>query len=336
MIGGKPRYQFTHQVPVSEPPPSRFELLRRKTASFFTRFRLYFFAIFVIFVAVAAILIYDAFQPEPQRLTQEDIDTAVEKSLESAPPMPSFAILAYEVIRPSLVLVRTLSAQSAGIPDGGPQDGESQGGDPREEGDPQEGDRREEGDSRGDLPQEDRIPQGTVGAGVVIIDDGTILTSLHVVQDAAVVLVTFADGLESQAEVVVRQPENDLAVLKALLIPDDLVPATLTSTAMLRVGDDVVAVGHPFGIPHSVSAGVVSGLRRSYAWPEIGQALTNLIQFDAAVNPGNSGGPLVNRLGEVVGIVTALLNPAEQDFFVGIGFAVPIETAAAATGPPLW
>ena len=97
-----------------------------------------------------------------------------------------------------------------------------------------------------------------------------------------------------------------------------------------------MAVGHPFGIVNSLSAGVISGLRRNHLWPETGRTLTNLIQFDAAVNPGNSGGPLVNRDGEVVGIVTALLNPTEQEFFVGIGFAVPIETAAGAVGPALW
>ncbi len=105
--------------------------------------------------------------------------------------------------------------------------------------------------------------------------------------------------------------------------------ATLRSTADLNVGDPVVAVGFPFGIGPSASAGVVSGLPREYRSPEGKRILTNLIQFDAAANPGNSGGPLVTMDGEVVGIVTAILNPTEQRVFVGIGFAVPIENAAA-------
>lgn len=176
--------------------------------------------------------------------------------------------------------------------------------------------------------------QGALGTGVVIDDSGTILTNLHVVKDAIGVQVVFADGTESDAAIIVRQPENDLAVIRASIIPDDLVPATLAGAGGLRVGDEVFAAGNPFGINNSLSAGVVSGLGRAYKSPKTGITLSNLIQFDAAVNPGNSGGPLVNRDGEVVGIVTALLNPTEQEFFVGIGFAVTIETAAAAMGTP--
>jgi S1-C subfamily serine protease len=176
--------------------------------------------------------------------------------------------------------------------------------------------------------------EGSIGTGVIITENGLILTSLHIVKDAIAVRVIFADGTASAAVVMVKQPENDLAVLRPLLIPDDLVPATLSSSATLRVGDEVVAVGNPFGINNSVSAGVVSGLGRSFKSPKTGQTLTNMIQFDAAVNPGNSGGPLVNRDGEVVGIVTALVNPNDQDVFIGIGFAVPIDTAAAAAGAP--
>jgi S1-C subfamily serine protease len=125
-----------------------------------------------------------------------------------------------------------------------------------------------------------------------------------------------------------------LAVLQAQTIPDDLFAATMRSTADLALGDQVVAVGFPFGIGPSVTAGVVSGLRREFHSPEGKRVLTNLIQFDAAVNPGNSGGPLVTPEGEVVGIVTGILNPTNQRFFVGIGFAVPIENAAAAAGLP--
>jgi S1-C subfamily serine protease len=176
--------------------------------------------------------------------------------------------------------------------------------------------------------------ENKVGSGVVVVDKGLILTNLHVVAGAKLVKVVFADGLESDAEVVGLQPDNDLAVLQAKTIPDDLAPANLGSTRDLAVGDHVVAVGFPFGIGPSVSAGVVSGLNREYRSPEGERLLTNLIQFDAAVNLGNSGGPLVNAKGEVVGIVTAILNPTEQRVFIGIGFAVTMESAAAVIGLP--
>jgi S1-C subfamily serine protease len=171
-----------------------------------------------------------------------------------------------------------------------------------------------------------------VGTGVVIVDRGIILTNLHVVAGADRVQVVFFDGTESDADVIGLQPENDLAVLQAKTIPDDLAPATLRSTRDLAVGDDVLVVGFPFGIGPSASAGVVSGLRREHRSREGKRLLTNLIQFDAAANPGNSGGPLATMDGEVVGIVTAILNPSDQGVFIGIGFAVPIENAAAAAG----
>jgi S1-C subfamily serine protease len=175
------------------------------------------------------------------------------------------------------------------------------------------------------------VVQG-VGSGVVIVDTGVILTNMHVVAGAERIVVTFSDGLESDAVIVGVRPEHDLAVLQAKKLPDDLPAATLRSTSDLAPGDEVIAIGFPFGIGPSVSAGVVSGLRREYRSREGGEVLTNLIQFDAAVNPGNSGGPLVTADGEVVGIVTAILNPTEQHVFIGIGFAVPIENAASAIG----
>jgi S1-C subfamily serine protease len=173
----------------------------------------------------------------------------------------------------------------------------------------------------------------STGTGVVIVDNGTILTNLHVVVGSKRIRVTFFDGHESDASMVGAQPENDLAVLRAKSIPDDLQAATMRGTGDLMPGDEVLAVGFPFGIGPSASGGVVSGLRRSFRAPE-GERLTNLIQFDAAANPGNSGGPLVTMDGAVVGIVTAILNPAEQGTFIGIGFAVPIENAASAVGMP--
>jgi S1-C subfamily serine protease len=175
-------------------------------------------------------------------------------------------------------------------------------------------------------------PEDNIGTGVVMVDSGVILTNLHVVQGARRLRVVFADGLEADAEVIGMRPEHDLAVLQAKDIPDDLQPATMRSTSGLRPGEEVVAVGFPFGIGPSASAGVVSGLRREYRSASGQRLLSNLIQFDAAVNPGNSGGPLVTTDGAVVGIVTGLLNPTEQRVFVGVGFAVPIENAAGAIG----
>ena len=179
----------------------------------------------------------------------------------------------------------------------------------------------------------DEYLQRFVGSGVVIVNRGTILTSLHVVAGAGRIRVLFADGLESDASIVSQHPENDLAVLQAQTVPDDLAAAVTRPRAGLNPGDTVVAVGFPFGIGPSVSAGVVSGLKREYRSPGGESALSNLIQFDAAVNPGSSGGPLLNAAGEVVGIVTAILDPGGGGF-AGIGFAVPIETASAAAGTP--
>ena len=184
------------------------------------------------------------------------------------------------------------------------------------------------GEEETDKPQTERQS----GTGVIIVDNGTILTNLHVVQGAEKIKVTFADGSESAADVLGTRPEHDLAVIKARNLPDDVRPATLRSTQGLRPGEEVVAVGFPFGIGPSASAGVISGLKREYRSEEGKPVLSNLIQFDAAVNPGNSGGPLVTLDGEVIGIVTGLLNPTTQRVFIGIGFAVPIENAAGAVG----
>ena len=176
--------------------------------------------------------------------------------------------------------------------------------------------------------------QHGVGTGVVIVDKGVILTNLHVVQGSQSIKVIFSDGLESTASVTGTKPESDLAVLQAHKIPDDMIAATMRSTSDLRPGDQVLAVGFPFGIGPSASAGVISGLKRSFRSPEGKNELSNLIQFDAAANPGNSGGPLVTMDGQVVGIVTAILNPTPHRTFLGIGFAVPIEDASSAAGLP--
>jgi len=171
-----------------------------------------------------------------------------------------------------------------------------------------------------------------VGNGLVIVDKGISLTNRHVVAGGDRLGVVFADGTESEATVIGMQPENDLAVIQAKKVPDDLVPATLRGTGDLAPGDEVIAVGFPFGIGPTVTSGVVSGLRRVHRSRDGSHDMVNLIQFDAAANPGSSGGPLVTADGEVVGIVTAILNPTEQHVFIGIGFAVPIENAASAVG----
>jgi len=181
-----------------------------------------------------------------------------------------------------------------------------------------------------DALEHDEYLQRSSGSGVVIVNRGLIITSLHVVAGAGRIRVMFADGLESDAKIVSQHPENDLAVLQAQTVPDDLAAATMRPKADLKPGDAVVAVGFPFGIGPSVTAGVVSGLKRQFR-TTAGDYLSNLIQFDAAVNPGSSGGPLLNAAGEVVGIVTAMLDPGGGGF-AGIGFAVPIETARGAAG----
>jgi S1-C subfamily serine protease len=182
--------------------------------------------------------------------------------------------------------------------------------------------------------EKDDQPDEGHGSGVVLDDRGTILTSLHVVQGADEIQVIFADGTESNADIQATEPERDIAVLRTLQPPQFLVPATLGSPGSLHIGDEAIVVGNPFGLRHSVTSGVISGLGRTFKLPSTEEPVTGLIQFDAAVNPGNSGGPLLNRDGEVVGIVTALVNPTEQDVFIGIGFAVPIDVAASAAGTP--
>ncbi len=230
------------------------------------------------------------------RLTQEDIDAAVLHTLHTQ-NLPSRSARAAAVIAPSVVLVRGFRDAVKGK---GKEEAEADNG---------------------------------VGTGVVVKDDGTIMTNLHVVSGSSRLEVTFMDGTTSPAVVVGVRPENDLAIIKPQKIPDDLVPAVLAGSGDLQPGDEVVAVGFPFGIGPSVSAGVVSGLGREFPVSK-DQVMRGLIQFDAAANPGNSGGPLVNMAGEVVGIVTAILNPTRARTFIGIGFATTIESAGVAVGIP--
>lgn len=249
--------------------------------------------------ALAAAAAFFIFAPKRAPITQRTIDSAVKFSLENAPPAPSNASVAFSQVEHAVVEVKEL---------------------------------------QGEGPQAKEVG---VGTGVVITEDGLVITNFHVIAgalsiggpakgDQAPALrigLVFADGSESEGDVVSADPDRDLAVLKARQPPEELEPATLRSIAGLRTGDEVFAVGFPFGIGPSLSAGVVSGLNRSYVSPIRGNILTGLIQFDAASNPGNSGGPLVDRNGDVVGLVSSILNPYEQRVFIGIAFAIPFEEA---------
>ena len=172
------------------------------------------------------------------------------------------------------------------------------------------------------------------GTGVVVTDAGEILTALHVVANAETITVRFADGTRAEATIASADQENDIAVLQPDTLPAVIVPAVLGNPAALQIGSETFAVGNPFGLYGSLSNGVVSGLERSFRDPETDIVHTGLIQIDAAVNPGNSGGPLLDRDGRVVGIVTALINPTEQHVFIGIGLAVPIDVAGGGAGLP--
>jgi S1-C subfamily serine protease len=177
--------------------------------------------------------------------------------------------------------------------------------------------------------------KNSLGSGVVINDMGDILTSLHVVNLASNIQLTFADGTQAEGQVIGIQPENDIAVLAASHLPALLIPAVLGNPHAMRVGDEAFAVGNPFGLYSSMTAGVISGFERTFQPPDSELRLEGLIQIDAAVNPGNSGGPLLNRNGHVIGIVVGIVNPTEQEVFIGIGFAVPIQVAASAAGSPM-
>jgi S1-C subfamily serine protease len=176
----------------------------------------------------------------------------------------------------------------------------------------------------------------SLGSGVIINNQGQVLTSLHVVDGAKKINITFADGTQSTATIASSQPEIDIATLNPDTLPQQYLPATIGNAGAMRVGDEAYVVGNPFGLYGSMSAGVISGFDRTFQPQNTNKVIHGLIQVDAAVNPGNSGGPLLDRNGFVVGIVTGIVNPTDQGFFVGIGFAVPINEAAGGAGgmPP--
>jgi S1-C subfamily serine protease len=268
--------------------------------------------------ALVAVFLYGILFPGPAPLTQADINSSIASALASVTPPPAFSEQAYAAIQPSLVLIET---NNAGSPAASPVAGASSSLAPTSSTAP--------APTAGTSP----APNGSLGSGVIINADGSIMTALHVVANASAIRVTFADGTQSSAVIASRDDATDIAVLTAATLPAQVVPAVL-GNPNVPIGSDAYVVGNPFGLTGSITAGVVSGLDRTFQEPNGGPDLKGLIQVDAAVNPGNSGGPLVNRAGEVIGIVTALVNPTKGDFFIGIGLAVPINEAGGAGGLP--
>ena len=272
---------------MGEPSASNTDKLRNRVQRFRARVRSSFPFISGVLAAFLALFLYNFLFPGARQLTEEQVNNAIISVLVSATPRPAYSAQVYQVIQPSVVLIKT----------------DFQG----ENGDKEKG----------------------LGSGVIINDQGDILTSLHIVANAKNISITFADGTQSDGFVLASQPEIDIAVLRAFLGPEFLVPATLGNPGSMRVGDEAYVVGNPFGLYSSMSSGVISGFNRAFQPPNTNQPIEGLIQVDAAINPGNSGGPLLNRSGHVIGIVTGIINPTEDSFFVGIGFAVPINIAAA-------
>lgn len=159
------------------------------------------------------------------------------------------------------------------------------------------------------------------GSGFIVDANGFILTNHHVIQGATNIRVRLHDGTELDGTVIGSDPSNDLAVVKVDPKGAELKPLPLGDSDATDIGDLAIAIGYPFRLPQSVTAGIISGKEREME----GTSLRNLLQTDAAVNPGNSGGPLVNGRGEVIGVNTAIESPVRG--FVGIGFAVPINIA---------
>ena len=248
--------------------------------------------------ALLAVALYGVAVPGPRPLTRQDVNQSIASALASQTPAPAFSQRVYQAVQPSLVLIETQGASPAPSPSG------------------------------------TLTADSGLGSGVVVDTAGDILTCLHVVAGATSIQVTFADGTRSPAEIQATEPANDMAVLRATQPPATLVPAVLGNPRSVRVGSEAFVLGNPFGLAGSISSGVISGTNRSFQLPNNGPTLTGLIQIDAAVNPGNSGGPLVNRDGQVIGIVSALINPTNQDVFIGIGLAVPIDVAGGAAGLP--
>jgi S1-C subfamily serine protease len=271
--------------------------------------------------------------PGPKPLTNQDVARSISSAMASITPGPALSQLAYQAVQPSIVLVETQVAATSPAP----------GGSAAPRGSAAPGSSAAASSPAPSAPAASTTPtpggvgtaDGTLGSGVIVDQAGDILTCLHVVADAVSIQVTFADGTKSPAQIQGSDSATDIAVLRATQPPAKIQPAVLGNPRSVQVGSEAYVVGNPFGLTGSFTSGVISGLNRSYQLPNNGPTLQGLIQFDAAVNPGNSGGPLVNRYGQVIGIVDALINPTNQDVFIGIGLAVPITTAGGAAGLPL-
>ena len=165
------------------------------------------------------------------------------------------------------------------------------------------------------------VPQEGSGSGFIYDKEGHIITNDHVIEGAQEINVTFTDGRTVPAEVIGRDPLDDLAVIKVDLPDSELIPLRLGDSSTLQEGQTAVAIGNPFGFSGTVTTGVISSLNRIIQSEE-GKPILNVIQTDAAINPGNSGGPLLNLKGEVIGVNTAIISPSGGS--VGIGFAISV------------
>jgi putative serine protease PepD len=172
--------------------------------------------------------------------------------------------------------------------------------------------------------------KGSLGSGVIVTDTGTVLTAHHVVSGGGDISIVFADGTKTSGTIAAAYPKIDIATLTPKKLPEVVVPAILGGG--VAVGSDVVAIGNPLGLRDSTTTGIVSGLNRTTKTKA--GFVPGLIQFDAAVNPGSSGGPLLNTQGLVVGVVVSIADPGEDEAFAGIGFAVPIGTALGGDSGP--
>ena len=179
----------------------------------------------------------------------------------------------------------------------------------------------------------DRVKPSTVliegtdssGSGVVVDKQGRIVTNYHVIEGQKTLKATLPDGTASTAKVLGTDPGSDLAIIQAVFTPDKLTPAVLGDSSLMRVGDPVFAIGSPFDQPFTVTSGIISAVGRTSQSSFTGRPIRDVLQTDAAVNPGNSGGPLFNMAGEVIGINSSIENPSGR-FFVGLGFAIPSNT----------